>query len=170
MRLSDPAGGAVSSRVRGEAPILALLLAWTLLLAGCETLGERVGRKFGAAPAQGQSYEADEDRTYAAARIVLEKMGFRALRGNAAQGRIEAVSSIRTDDSFRGARQLEVKISLQPAVGEGTEVWLSISELIEDSFDKGISGRATPVPLTGGYLYEAFFRGLRQELGGAEKE
>lgn len=139
-----------------------------LALAGCETMGERLRDKFGPAPSRMQTYEADQIRTYEAAMAVVGQLGFRVLRRGAAQGQIDAVSAMRTDDAFRGARQLDMKIRLEPTLDGGTEVRVTLTELIQDDYNKS-SGMGMAVPLRDKPVYEVFFRQLGQALGEAEK-
>ncbi len=139
-----------------------------LIFAGCETVGERMRDKFGPAPSRVQLYEADQSRTYEAATAVVGQLGFRVLRGGAAQGRIDAVSALRTDDAFRGSRQLDMKIRLNPTLDGGTEVRVTLTELIQDDYNKS-SGMGMAVPLRDMPVYAVFFRRLGQALGEEEK-
>jgi len=151
-------------RLTALLPLGALLL----VLAGCETVGERMRDKFGPAPSKVRIYEADQSRTYAAAMDVVDQLGFRVLRGGAAQGRIDAVSALRSDDAFRGSRQLDMKIRLNPTLDGGTEVRVTLTELIQDDYNKS-SGMGMAVPLREMPVYAVFFRELGQALGETEK-
>jgi hypothetical protein len=139
-----------------------------MCLGGCETVGERMQGKFGPLPSQTETYEADKMRSFEAARTVLTQLGFRIVRGGAAQGRLDAVSSIRTDDHFRGSRQLELRVRFDPTVDGGTNVQVVIMELIEDDTTKS-SGMGVAAPLKDSAVYKIFFRSLREALGESEK-
>ena len=142
--------------------------ALLLVFAGCETMGNRMRDKFGPAPSKVQIYAADQSRTHAAAMEVVNQLGFRILRGGAAQGRIDAVSALRSDDAFRGSRQLDMKIRLNPTLDGGTEVRVTLTELIQDDYNKS-SGMGMAMPLRDMPIYAVFFRELAQALGEAEK-
>jgi len=139
-----------------------------ICLGGCETVGERMQAKFGPAPSRTETYAADTVRAYEAAKEVVTQLGFRVVRGRAAQGRLDAVSSIRTDDHFRGSRQLELKARFEKTLDGGTAVRLAITELIEDDTTKS-SGMGVATPLKDGAVYQIFFRSLREALGETEK-
>lgn len=148
-------------------PVL-ILSVLSVMLAGCETVGERIRGKFGPAPSRAEVYTADQARTFAATKAVVEQLGFRILRSGAAQGRIDAVSSMRTEDNFRGVRQLDLKIRLEPTLDGGTEVRVTLTELIQDDYNKS-SGMGMAVPLRDTPVYAVLFREIGQALGEAEK-
>ncbi len=152
---------------RGLVRLLAGLMV-LVVVGGCETVGERMRSKFGPAPSQSASYAAEPARVYEAARTVVTQMGFRILRGSASRGRLEAVSSVRTDDHFRGSRQLELKLAIEPAEEGGSLVQIIIMELVEDDSTKATGmGMASPLRDTG--IHQALLRELRQALGEVEK-
>jgi len=151
---------------RRTIPVILILVG--VCAGGCETVGERMQAKFGPAPSRTETYEAHTVRAYEAAKEVLIQLGFRVVRGRAAQGRIDAVSSIRTDDHFRGSRQLELKARFEPTLDGGTAVRITITELIEDDTTKS-SGMGVATPVKDGAVYQIFFRGLREALGETEK-
>jgi hypothetical protein len=156
--------------IRNGRGIVRLLVGFLVLVvfAGCETVGERMRSKFGPVPSQSASYAAEPERVYEAARTVVTQMGFRILRGNASRGRLEAVSSVRTDDHFRGSRQLELKLAIKSGEEGGSLVQVILMELIEDDSAKTTGmGMASPLRDTG--IHQALLRELRQALGEAEK-
>lgn len=146
------------------------LLGLVLLVSGCESLGDSVRAKFNpASTAQYRAYAADQKAVYAAARRILESMGFRITYGGAAQGKINAVNSIQEDDEMRGLRQVAVKVRLSPALEGGTELQVSMTEVIESDAYRG-TGFGTETPLQGTPLYAVFLRGVGQALGLPQKD
>src|SRR3954464_3238967 len=90
------------------------LVAAVLGLCGCEALSDArtsmsermVTRDEG----RTKTYQASSRETYEAVRAAATKMGYRFIRGGAAQGELEAVSGLATDDSLRSSRQISMKV------------------------------------------------------------
>ncbi len=147
---------------------LALAFAAAALTAGCESglLNDdslpRVALGAREAP-KSQVYPADQKATYEAARSVVEQMGFKVVKGGPAQGRIVALSDISRGDGGGGARQISMKIELSPGPGSGTELVLSLTEILEAE-SGGQEGLATQTPLNDTPLYEDFFRKVEKAL------
>src|SRR5581483_12207256 len=91
-------------------------LVGLLFLAGCESVSDLTDsvRQKVAARDEGRTktYSADARATYEAVRVAAGQMGYRIVRGGAAQGELEAVSGIAADDSLRGGRQLAMKVKI----------------------------------------------------------
>lgn len=87
-------------------------VCWLLVavgLSGCESLSEVASglRENFEVRNEGRTkvFAASSRETYEAVRLAAVKMGYRILRGGAAQGRIEAVSEVRQGESqFPAAR------------------------------------------------------------------
>src|SRR4051812_39147051 len=111
--------------------LLPLCLAW----AGCESLSDAtsgVRERLSAHDAtQSHLFSATPRATYDAARSAAGGMGYRFVRGGAAQGELEAVSGIGPGDTLRGSRQISLKAMVRPA-REGVEVTLRLTEIIQD--------------------------------------
>lgn len=137
-------------------------------LGGCEAVTDRVRQKFTPAPPETRTYKADQRAVYEAARNALDGMGFRVLRGGPAQGKIDAVNSVQTDDALRGARQVAVKVRLEPTLDGGTEMRVWITEIVEDNYHSG-AGMGTEMPMHNTPLYEVLFRRVGRALGEPEK-
>ena len=138
-----------------------------LLLAGCESMSDAtsgVREKFAERSAPHvRSFPAAQRPVYDAVRISAEQMGYRFVRGGAAQGVFEAVSGVRGGDRVGSSRQLALKVKLERALDGGTEVSVRITEIIEaDSSNR--TGLATETPLRDTPQYEVFFRGVEQAL------
>ncbi len=137
------------------------------LLTGCATLSDAAGGMREAMAERDQPrthvYAAPQRVTYQAVRIAAEKMGYRYLKGGAAQGRFEAVSAVGSGESNRSSRQIGMKVELKSTPDEGTEVSVRLTEVIESESGTR-SVMATESPLRGTPQYEVFFRGVQQVL------
>ncbi len=145
-----------------------ITLAFTLLaFAGCEStrndFSTGVREKFTGPTYVVRELSGDSRAVFEAARASVEQMGFRITRSGAAQGVVEGVSGLTSDDSLRGSRQRSVKVRLASTVGGGTEVSVLFTEIIEDDFSKG-SGTATETPLRNSPLYAALFERITAAL------
>lgn len=137
-------------------------------LTGCEAVSDRVRQKFTPVAPETRTYKAEQRAVFEAARDTLDRMGFRMLRGGPAQGKIDAVNGVQTNDSLRGARQVAVKVRLQPTLDGGTEMRVWITEIIEDDYNAG-AGLGTETPMHNTPLYEVLFRGVGKAVGEPEK-
>ncbi len=141
-----------------------------LALAGCESLSETttgVREKLAAREAgQTKIFSAPARTVYEAARTAAGQMGYRVVRGGAAQGEIDAVSGLGQGEANRSSRQVAMKVRLQGSeMAGGTEVTVRFTEIIEaDSTNR--AGHATESPLRGTPQYEVFFRTVQQALDG----
>jgi hypothetical protein len=110
-----------------------------------------------------QNFSADRRSTYDAVRTAATQMGYRFVRGGAAQGEFEAVSPVGSGERTGTARQLAMKVRLENALEGGTAVSVKITEIIEaDSSNRG--GQATETPLRDTPQYEVFFRRVGDTL------
>lgn len=127
------------------------------------SMKDRVGERFDPTTAGvTRFFKGEQKAVHAAAKTSLASMGFRVVRSGAAQGIIEAVSGLESDSSLRSSRQLRVKIFIDD-IGAFTQVRASISEILEDSFNKG-SALATEVPILNTPYYDIFFRGIEKQI------
>ncbi len=154
-------------------PPLALLALLSLaLFSGCESLSEATTsvREKIAAREQPRPhlYRAPQRATYEAARVAVEQMGFRFVRGGAAQGELDAVSGLSSSDTLRGSRQITLKLRLRAALDGGTEAALRLTEVIE-SDSRGRAGQGTETPLRDTPLYEVFFRNVQVAIDAPKK-
>ncbi|HTZ19286.1 MAG TPA: hypothetical protein VMC06_00255 [Opitutaceae bacterium] len=152
-------------------PFALVASALCLALAGCESVRDAtssVRERLAARTAPHTRVFATESRVlYAATRSAITEMGYRFLRGGPAQGEIDAVSDLDTDNSLRTTRQISMKIRLVP-VPDGTEVRVVLTEVVEDDFNKG-AGRSTESPLHDTPQYEVLFRHIEQALAALPK-
>lgn len=140
-----------------------------LLLAGCESLSEATGslREKIAARDDGRTkaYPAPARAVYEAVRTVATQMGYRVLRGGAAQGELDAVSEVGQGETARSARQVAMKVRLRASeMAGGTEVNVRFTEILEaDASNR--RGLATESPLRDTPQYEIFLRRVGELLG-----
>ena len=97
------------------------------------------------------------------------RLGFRIVRGGAAQGILEAVSGVQAEDSLHSSRQVTAKVRLSKALEGGTELRVQMTEVLEDESTGG-AGMGTQTPLRGTSLYAVFLRGVSQALGLPQKD
>jgi hypothetical protein len=92
-------------------------------------------------------------------------MGYRFVRGGAAQGEFEAISGVGPGETHGSARQISMEVTLQPNLdGSATEVAIRLIEIIEaDSSNR--AGQATKTSLRDTPQYDTFFRHVGETLG-----
>jgi len=148
-------------------PLFPLLAA--LVLAGCEAISDAttsVHDKIAAREApEVRNFAATPRATYDAVRTSATAMGYRFVRGGAAQGQLEAISGVGTGETIGSARQISMKVTLSPRTdGTATEVSIRLTEILEaDSSNR--AGQATETPLRDTPQYDVFFRRVGQVLG-----
>jgi hypothetical protein len=99
---------------------------------------------------------------YGSARAVVTRLGYRVVRGSAAQGDLEAVSAVVPGGDPGSSRQLVLRVRLTPAQ-EGTKVRVRAAELREADSSRR-AGHATEAPLPPGPRHEALLTELGREL------
>ena len=146
-------------------PIFALASA--SLFAGCDSLSnaaDSIREKVAAREEpRVRDYSAPPRAVYEAVRLAAGRMGFRFIRGGAAQGEFEGVSGVGKGDVPNSARQISVKIRIHAAGESGSEVTVVLKEVIEaDSANH--AGTATETPLRDTPLYDSFLREIQKAL------
>ena len=151
-------------------PLIAALAA-AALLTGCESsFSDDVRSALGPREApRSRVFQADQRATYAAVRAAADEMGYKFEHGGPAEGELEALSSINRGDDAGSARQVEMKVHLSPAAESGTEVEVSLIEVIEED-SANQPGMATQTPLRDTPLYEVFFRNVQTALAAPPRE
>lgn len=136
-----------------------------LAVAGCESgsglpnaFHERVSPTF-----HPHVVTAEQKPAYEAARVAVKKMNFKFTSGGAAQGKLEAISSLQTAEGPRAARQVSLSVRLAPGPNGGTEVSAMFYEILEDEFNKR-DGMGTSTPMQDSPMYDVFFRHLDEAL------
>ena len=147
-------------------PFSLLLLCGLGVFAGCDSIGDATDgmRQRMAAHNEPRLHQvaATPRAAYLAGRAAAESMGFRFQRGGPAQGELEAISRLTSDDNLRRANQRRLKVRFR-ATAEGTEIRLWLTEITEEdsSSNRSLSTERT---LTNSPLYDVFFRTLEQHL------
>lgn len=144
---------------------LALALS-CLVLVGCESMssvGERVSERFSPSTAGvTKLLPGSQAEVHAAARNAAKQIGFRVTKAGAVQGILEAMSGLQSDGGLRSSRQVLLRVRMEQ-VGEGVQVRVAFSEVIEDEYTKA-SSMGTETPLVDSPLYGAFFRAMEKQL------
>jgi hypothetical protein len=153
---------------------LVWLAVGSMLLGGCEAVSDmRTAVQERAVPraeARTKTFPGSPRLVYEAVRAAAGQMGYRFVRGGPAQGEFDAVSNVDVGETRSSARQLALKVRLNPTLdGTSTEVIVTLTEIIEsDSANR--AGLATETPLRDTPQYEVFFRRVGQALGAAERK
>jgi hypothetical protein len=152
--------------------LIAVLLA-AALLAGCDSgISDELHSVLGPREApKSRVFQADQRATYNAVKAAADEMGFRIVRGGPAEGELDALSRISEGDDPHSSHQVSMKVRLNPAADSGTEVVVSLTEMIEEpvTSEPSMSSPAGPdlatqTPLRDTPLYEVFFRNVQDSL------
>jgi hypothetical protein len=148
-------------------PALAAIAA--MLWGGCESISDAasgVRDRIGARDsARVQSFAAESRETYDAVRSAANQMGYRFVRGGAAQGYFEALSGVGPGDRSGTARQLALRVKLERSPEGGTQLTVRITEILEED-SSNRAGMATETPLRDTPQYDVFLRLVQQVLEG----
>ncbi len=136
------------------------LLGVSFGLVGCESISERMTDRFSTVPPQTKTWAVDQKTVFYAAQKALKRMDFTITRSAAAQGIIDARSSIRDTAIFGAGRQFTFEIRTRSAEPTSTSVEVLVTELLEGDFKAGATGKA----LRSHGLYDSFFEQLEQAL------
>lgn len=131
-----------------------------LMLAGCESVSERISDRFDLVPLKTKSFDGDKATVFLAAQRALKRMDFVTTRRAAAQGVINARSGIRDTAVFGAGRQFTFEIRLRSVEPRNTAVDVQLIEILEGDFKAG----ATTRPLRVHGLYESFFEQLDRAM------
>jgi hypothetical protein len=136
------------------------------LVAGCESgVEDSVRSALGPREApRSRVFQADQKAVYGAARAAADEMGYRFVRGGPAEGVLYELSGISGGDDGGNSRQISMRVRLNSEGESGTEVSLSLNEIIEADSKSSVQGMATETPLRDTALYEVFFRNLQNAL------
>jgi hypothetical protein len=143
-----------------------------LLLAGCDSgLPDDVRSALGPREApKTRVFQADQKATYEAARKAVDEMDFHFEHGGPAEGRIVAHSAITgSDDSATSARQISMKVTMEPGPDGGTSVEVSLTEILATD-PTNQEGMATQTPLRDTPLYDVFFKDIQTYLRASSKD
>lgn len=146
---------------------LLLCVGLTVLLTGCGAVSDAtsgVREKFAERNAPHlKTFPAPQREVYEAVRAAAGQLGYRLVRGGAAQGEYEGISSVRPGETVGTARQRTIKVKLERALDGGTEVAVCVNEINEaDSSNR--AGLATESPLRDPTYYDVFFGRVERML------
>jgi hypothetical protein len=147
---------------------LFFLLGLTFVFAGCESISERMTERFDPTPPRTRAIGSDQKTVFSAAQRALRRMDFVLTKSAAAQGIVNAQSSIRDTAVFGAGRQFTFEIKVHGADPASTNVDVRLTELLEGDFKTGATGKT----LRSHGLYDSFFEQLEQavrEAGPAAK-
>ncbi len=151
-------------RVRFAGATSALLALAAAGLGGCavaDAAGQAVQRRL-QDPAVERVVPGAPRDVYGSLRAVVTRLGYRVVRGSAAQGELEAVSAVGAGADPGSSRQLVLRIRL--TAGEaGTTVRVRVADVREADSSRR-AGHATEVPLPPGPRHEALLAELAREL------
>jgi hypothetical protein len=133
-------------------------------LGGCavaDAAGQAVQRRL-QDPAVERVFPGAPRDVYGSLRAVVTRLGYRVVRGSAAQGELEAVSAVGAGVDPGSSRQLVLRIRLMAAEG-GTTAQVRVAEVREEDSSRR-AGYATEVPVPPGPRHEALLAELSREL------
>jgi hypothetical protein len=141
------------------------VLCGAALLAGCDSgISDEVHSVLGPREApKSRVFQADQRATYNAVKAAVDAMGYRFVHGGPAEGSLEALSGIADGEDPGSSRQISMKVHLTPDGESGTEVEVSLTEMIEEPTPNQ-PAMATQTPLRDTPLYEVFFRSVQTAL------
>ena len=144
-----------------------LTLIVCLAFVGCESARNDfmsgVREKFSGPTYQTRTFTGESRAIFEAAQSTAQALGFRITRAGAAQGVIEGLSGLASDDTLRSTRQRTIKVRLSGNADDGTTVAVLFTEVVEDDFTKG-AGQGTETSLRNHPLYDVFFANLTAAL------
>jgi hypothetical protein len=112
---------------------ITLVLAGVFLLAGCESMSDRMQDRFTAVPPKTQTFAAAHDKVQPAAVQAFKRLGFTLTRTKPSQ--LEAVSRINTSVAFADSRQMVASVHLSEVGPEQTDVEVTLrEEVVSESF------------------------------------
>ena len=133
---------------------LLLSVAASILLAGCESMGDR----FSEVPPKQQVFSGEPPAVSVAAVQAFKRLDFQMTHSKGVD--LEAVSRIHTSVAFADSRQITAKVHLS-GVGPGkTEVELSLTEQFQSEQVGGTSQQA----LRENNFFQLYFATLQQVL------
>jgi hypothetical protein len=132
-----------------------------VLLAGCESIFERVRDRFTPVPPRTQTFAAARDTVSAAVQAAFRQMDFNVTSGASGSAHFEAASAAHPSAAFGDRRQITAEAVLrEPGPGQ-TKVSLLLTEEVESYTGGRESSRQ---PLRDHPLYERFFATVRRIL------
>ena len=138
---------------------LLLTIGTILILAGCDSIAERVEDRFGSVSPKSEIFVGDQAAVGAAVLSAFKRLDF-TVNSSREGGAIEASSAIRRSEALGDSRQLVATVRLLDAGPGKTEVQILLTEQVEGSTPAG--GGEQPQREHG--FYGTFFSTVRQVL------
>ena len=146
-----------------------LAAAWGFL-SGCDSLEsvrDTVKDRVAGVPPKVRVVDGESRGTYEAARLAMEKLGYRFAGGGPAQGRLEGLTRIDGGRDFGSSRQRSITIHLEPLDGGKIEVQVLLTEIVDEGSERAAGG-PTETPLRESSGYDIFFAELERQLQGGK--
>jgi hypothetical protein len=134
--------------------------ALAFLLAGCDSVSERISARFEPVPPKARTYPAEQKVVFEAAQAAVRRIDFQLSRSASAQGIVDGISRIQPGDSFRDAKQHSIAVRIHAYEPGRTQVEVLVREQQESADFAG----ATNLPLREHGLYDSYFAALEQAL------
>lgn len=122
--------------------IASLLILSGVLLAGCESMTERVQERFAAVAPKTREFAGEQRTVYYAAQLAFKRLDFVLTRSSLGSAHIEAGSRIHTSEAFGDSRQLLAQVHLSTVAPGRTEVAITLLEQVENASLGGPSQQA----------------------------
>lgn len=139
----------------------------TVLLAGCESLTERVQERFAPVPPRTREFDGDQRTVHHAVQTAFKRLDFVLTRASSGSANLEAGSRIHASEAFGDSRQLVAQVHLSEVAPGRTEVAIRLVEQVENASLGGPSQQ----PLREHAFYETYFATLaavlREQVTGA---
>ena len=131
-----------------------------VLLAGCDSMSDRVRDRFSPVPPKVRQFDGDLPTVFAAAQIAFKRLDFVLTDSSGAPVALEASSRIMRSESPGDSRQLVVNLHLHQMEGKQTEVAMRLSLQMKDA---SLGGPSAQDQREHGF-YETYFSTLQQVL------
>ena len=146
--------------------LLVLLIVVGGLLGGCESIEsvrDTVKDRVAGVPPKVRAVEGEPRQVYEAARLAMEKQGFRFMSGGPAQGRLEGLTRIDGGREFGSSRQRSISVHMEPLDGGRTEVQVLLTEIVDEGSERSVGGPAE-TPLRESPGYDTFFAEMERQM------
>lgn len=140
----------------------ALVVAVACFAAGCESVSERFADRLTPNPVT-RDFDAPFAEVYPAAQRALKAMNYALDRTSAADGLIRGHTRVRTEASYRSARQRTAKLLVHEIATGGAHVEVWINESVEDQSQSG-QVFAAEAPVRDALAYDAVFTEIDRQL------
>lgn len=137
-----------------------LLLVAALVAAGCDSVPERVSKRFAAPVPQERILEVEEAKVFPAVQESLGRLRYQITRAAQAQGIVNGHSRLLPTETFGRAGQYVLEVRLRALDGGATSLSAVLYEVSEGELKAG----ATSTPLREHGRYASFFEMVEQVL------